>query len=95
MDDYYKSLSKTFDLNDETPMYGGHNSNDTASKNMTRAFHQYGIRRDWPASEIDNDNIFGQAQVFYADLISGLICMSMAEYDAKDKANAIFEAPIY
>jgi hypothetical protein len=95
MDEYYKPLTKTFDMYGETPMYGGHNSNDLAGKNLIRAFHQYGIRRDWPASEIDNDNIFGQAQVFYPDLISGLICMSMADYDAKAKANAIFEAPIY
>lgn len=95
MDEYYKPLCKTFDMYGETPMYSGHNSNDLAGKNLIRAFHQYGIRRDWPAAEIDNDNIFGQAQVFYPDLISGLICMSMADYDAKQKAQAIFEAPIY
>jgi hypothetical protein len=97
MDDYYKELTKGINIPSAGQVYrrSSSNKNEQAEINMIRAFNEFGIRREWPASEIDNDNIFGTAQPFYADLISGIICMSMGEYDPKETARAMYQVDLY
>lgn len=58
---------------------------------IRNAFEAYGITRGFDASEIDATDIYGQAQVYYPDLIGLMICMAVNEkLDAKNALTRIF-----